>query len=123
VSDALAGKRSALINDHIDWRWWARSISAETLTIAYKVKALPSDSLSLTVCMTVDGDASTSNEGLGGALTVIYGDGTELGLYDRNGTLITALEYGTVYDIRIQITSRRDTFTLVVNGQTFEKIP
>ena len=24
VSDALAGKRSALINDHIDWRWWAR---------------------------------------------------------------------------------------------------
>ena len=123
VSDALAGNRSALINDHIDWRWWARSISAETLTIAYKVKALPSDSLSLTVCMTVDGDASTSNEGLGGALTVIYGDGTELGLYDRNGTLITALEYGTVYDIRIQITSRRDTFALEVNGQTFENIP
>jgi hypothetical protein len=123
VGDALAGNRSALVNDHVDWRWWARSISAETLTIAYKVKALPSDSLSLTVCMTVDGDASTSNEGLGGALTVIYGDGTELGLYDRNGTLITALEYGTVYDIRIQITSRRDTFTLVVNGQTFENIP
>ena len=43
VSDALAGKRSAQITDHIDWRWWGRSISAETLTISYKIKALPSD--------------------------------------------------------------------------------
>ena len=123
VSDALAGNRSAQITDHIDWRWWARSISSETLTIAYKVKALPSDSLTLTVCMTLDGNASTSNEGLGGALTVVKGDGTNLGMYDRNGALITALEYGTVYDIQYNITSRRDTFTVEINGEAYENVP
>ena len=123
VSDALAGKRSAQITDHIDWRWWGRSISAETLTISYKIKALPSDSLTLTVCMTLDGNASTSNEGLGGALTVVKGDGTNLGMYDRNGALITALEYGTVYDIQYNITSRRDTFTVEINGEAYENVP
>ena len=123
VGDALSGKRSVQVNDHIDWRWWARSISAETLTISYKIKALPSDSLTLTVCMTLDGDASTSNEGLGGAMTVIKGDGENLGIYDRNGDLITSLEYGTVYDIKHKITSRRNTFTLEINGTAYETIP
>ena len=123
VGDALSGKRSVQVNDHIDWRWWARSISAETLTISYKIKALPSDSLTLTVCMTLDGDASTSNEGLGGAMTVIKGDGENLGIYDRNGDLITSLEYGTVYDIKHKITSRRNTFTLEINGTAYENIP
>ena len=123
VSDALAGKRSAQITDHIDWRWWARSISSETLTIAYKVKAQPSDVLTLTVCMTLDSDASTSNEGLGGALTILQGNGTELGLYDRNGTLIAALEYGTVYNIKHQITARSDTFAVEINGKRYDHIP
>ena len=120
---ALSGNRSALVNDHVDWRWWARSISAETLTVTYKVQALPSKPLTLTVCMTVDGDTSTSNEGLGGALTVIHGDGIDLGIYDRNNSLITALEYGKTYDIKLQITARRDTFTLYINGETYENIP
>ena len=120
---ALSGNRSALVNDHVDWRWWARSISAETLTVTYKVQALPSKPLTLTVCMTVDGDTSTSNEGLGGALTVIHGDGIDLGIYDRNNSLITALEYGKTYDVKLQITARRDTFTLYINGETYENIP
>lgn len=120
---ALSGNRSALTNNHIDWRWWAMSISAEKLTMEYKIHILPTDTVEFTTCMTLDGDASTSNEGLGGALTVIRGNGTDLGMYDRNGELIATLEYEKTYSVKMQITSRSDKLTLELNGKTYADIP
>ncbi len=120
---ALSGNRSALVNDYVDWRWWARSITTDTLTVSYSLHFLQGASFEFTTCMTVDSDASTSNEGLGGALTVIKGDGTNLGVYDRNGNLITALEYGKTYAVKMNITSRSDVFTLEIGGNTYRNIP
>ena len=120
---ALSGNRSALVNDYVDWRWWARSITTDTLTIAYSLHFLKADSFEFTTCMTVDSDAATSNEGLGGALTVIKGDGANLGIYDRNGNLITALEYDKTYAVKMSITSRSDIFTMEVNGETYGNLP
>ena len=65
---ALAGNRSMLVNDHVDFRWWARSITAEVLTLSYKIHVPAGSAMTFTTCMTLDGDASTSNEGLGGAV-------------------------------------------------------
>ena len=120
---ALSGNRSVLVNNHVDWRWWAMSITAEKLTIEYKINVKPTESVTFTTCMTLDGDASTSNEGLGGALTVIKGNGTELGVYDRVGALITALEYGKTYAVKMNIASRSDKFTLEINGKAYPDIP
>ena len=120
---ALSGNRSALINGHIDWRWWGLNITAEALTIAYKIHVLPSDSLELTTCMAVSSDASTNSEGLGGALTVIRGNGTELGVYNRNGDLITALEYNKTYSVKMDVTAASDTFTMEIDGKTYGDLP
>ncbi len=120
---ALSGNRSALVNNHVDWRWWSLNIAAEALTVEYKIRLKPTDSLEFTTCMTVSSDASTSNEGLGGALTVIQGSGTELGIYDRNGALITALDYNTDYAVKMTFTARRDTFTMELGGKTYTDLP
>ena len=79
--------------------------------------------MTFTTCMTLDGDASTSNEGLGGAVTVIKGNGTDLGIYDRGGALITALEYGKTYDVRMDFSARSDKFTLTIGGEAYGNIP
>ena len=120
---ALAGNRSMLVKDHVDFRWWARSITAEVLTLSYKIHVPAGSAMTFTTCMTLDGDPSTSNEGLGGAVTVIKGDGTALGLYDREGNLITDLEYGKTYDIRMDFSARSDKFTLNLNGKAYANIP
>ena len=120
---ALAGNRSMLVNDHVDFRWWARSITAEVLTLSYKIHVPAGSAMTFTTCMTLDGDASTSNEGLGGAVTVIKGDGTALGLYDREGNLITNLEYGKTYDIRMDFAARSDKFTIDINGESRANVP
>ncbi len=120
---ALSGNRSALVNDYMDWRWWSMNITAETMTIEYKINIRPTDSLEFTTCMTISSDASTSNEGLGGALTVIKGNGTELGVYDRNGTLITSLDYNTDYTVKMAVAARRDTFTMEIGGKTYTDLP
>ena len=120
---ALAGNRSMLVNDHVDFRWWARSITAEVLTLSYKIHVPAGSAMTFTTCITLDGDPSTSNEGLGGAVTVIKGDGTALGLYDREGNLITDLEYGKTYDIRMDFTARSDKFTLTLGGKAYAGIP
>lgn len=120
---ALAGNRSMLVSDHVDFRWWARSITAEVLTLSYKIHVPAGSAMTFTTCMTLDGDPSTSNEGLGGAVTVIKGDGTALGLYDREGNLITDLEYGKTYDIRMDFTARSDKFTLTLGGKAYAGIP
>ena len=120
---ALAGNRSMLVNDHVDFRWWARSITAEVLTLSYKIHVPAGSAMTFTTCMTLDGDASTSNEGLGGAVTVIKGDGTDLGIYDRNGDLITAMEYGKTYDVSMDFAARSDKFTLTLGGETHGNVP
>ena len=120
---ALSGNRSMLVNDHVDFRWWARSINAEVLTLSYKIHVPAGGAMTFTTCMTLDGDASTSNEGLGGAVTVIKGDGTTLGIYDRGNNLITSLEYGKTYDIRMDFTARSDKFTLNLGGKAYANIP
>lgn len=120
---ALAGNRSMLVNDHVDFRWWARSITAEVLTLSYKIHVPAGSAMTFTTCLTLDGDASTSNEGLGGAVTVIKGDGTALGIYDRNGDLITAMEYGKTYDIRMDFAARSDKFILTLGGETHGNVP
>ena len=120
---ALSGNRSALINNHIDWRWWAMNIDAEKLTIEYKINVQPSETLEFTTCMTISSDSSTSNEGLGGALTVIKGNGTDLGVYNRNGDLITALEYDKTYSFKMNISARSDVFSMEINGETYGNIP
>lgn len=119
---ALAGNRSALVNDHVDFRWWARSITAEVVTLSYMIH-IPAAAVTFTTCMTLDGDSSTSNEGLGGAVTVIKGDGATLGVYDRGDNLITDLEYGKTYDIRMDFAARSDKFTLNINGMAYANIP
>ena len=120
---ALAGNRSMLVSDHVDFRWWARSITTEVLTLSYKIHVPAGSAMTFTTCMTLDGDASTSNEGLGGAVTVIKGDGTALGIYDRGDNLITELEYGKTYDVRMDFTARSDKFTLTLNGKAHGNIP
>ena len=120
---ALGGNRSMLVSDHVDFRWWARSITTEVLTLSYKIHVPAGSTMTFTTCMTLDGDASTSNEGLGGAVTVIKGDGNALGIYDRSGALITTLEYGKTYDIRMDFSARADKFTLTLNGQAYAGIP
>ena len=119
----LSGNRSMLVNDHVDFRWWARSITAEKLTISYKIHVPAASTVTFTTCMTLDGDASTSNEGLGGAVTIIKGDGTYLAIYDRNDGLITALEYGKTYSIRMDFATRSDKFTIDINGESRANIP
>lgn len=120
---ALSGNRSALVTDHVDFRWWAMSITAEKLTMEYKIHVLPTNKVEFSTCMTLDGDGSTSNEGLGGAVTVIRGNGSDLGIYDRAGSLITTLEYGKTYSIQMNFASRSDTFTLLIDGKTYADIP
>ena len=120
---ALSGNRSMLVSDHVDFRWWARSITTEKLTISYKIHVPAGSTMTFTTCMTLDGDASTSNEGLGGAVTVIKGNGTDLGIYDRGGALITALEYGKTYDVRMDFSARSDKFTLTIGGEAYGNIP
>ena len=120
---ALSGNRSALVTDHVDFRWWAMSITAEKLTMEYKIHVLPTSKVEFSTCMTLDGDGSTSNEGLGGAVTVIRGNGSDLGIYDRAGSLITTLEYGKTYSIQMNFASRSDTFTLLIDGKTYADIP
>ena len=44
---ALAGNRSMLVNDHVDFRWWARSITAEVLTLSYLREAAFGDTLTV----------------------------------------------------------------------------
>ena len=73
---ALSGNRSVLVNDYVDWRWWARSITTEKLTMEYKLHIPVGSSVTFTACMTLDGDSSTSNEGLGGAIAVVKGNET-----------------------------------------------
>ena len=120
---ALAGNRSILVSDHVDFRWWARSITAEKLTMEYKIHVPVGSTVTFTACMTLDGDSSTSNEGLGGAVTVIKGNGSDLGVYDRSDNLITALEYGKTYSMQMNFTARSDKFTLVINGESYTDIP
>lgn len=120
---ALSGNRSALVTDHVDFRWWAMSITAEKLTLEYKIHIPAASAVTFTTCMTLDGDSSTSNEGLGGAITVISGNGTDLGIYDREGSLITALEYGKTYSMQMSFAARSNTFTLNINGESYANIP
>lgn len=120
---ALSGGRSALVNGHIDWRWWGLNITADTLTIEYKVHILPSESLELTTCMAVSTDDTTNSEGLGGALAVIRGNGTDLGVYNRNGDLITALEYNKTYTVKMDVTAASDIFTMEIDGKTYGNLP
>lgn len=121
--NTLSGSRSALVNNHVDWRWWGRNIATENLTMAFSVSFLPTESLDLTVCMTLSTDSSTNSEGLGGRLVAFCGDGTHLGVYDYAGELITSLEYNVPYTVTLTVTAKSDALTMTLNGKTYEGLP